>query len=157
MNELVNLMYRLWGSDKIRSTRAMNQYGLLLKGVESSDLQQIRELVTSGLDINNPCDDGASVLFSAVLYANVEVIRTLLELGADPNFQAVEPGLSVYADTPLDVAIQARCVMDWEKYNPIVHLLIDYGATGYVLEPGQEALSRQRALDWQQNGKQWEE
>lgn len=92
----------------------MSQYGLLLKAVETGNVQQIRVLASSGLDINyrlninSQCDDGASVLFSAVLHANVEVIRTLLELDADPNFQAVEPALSVYADTPLHVAIQAR-------------------------------------------------
>lgn len=150
------MIHRLWGSDKILRNQTMNQYDLLLKAVETSDVQQIRELATSGLDMNNPCDDGASVLFSAILIANVEVIRTLLELGADPNFRAVEPALTVYADTPLDVALQARVVMDWEKYNPIVHVLIDYGAIGPTFESGQEALIRQRALDWQQNGKQWE-
>lgn len=102
---------------------------LLYKAVKTSNVQQIRELAATGRDINAPCDNGASVLFVAILIANVEVIRTLLELGADPNFQAVEPALSVYADTPLDVAMQARLVMDWEKYNPIVQILIDYGAT----------------------------
>ena len=124
----------------------MSQYELLLKAVQTSDVHQIRELVSSGLDINhrfnipNSCDDGASVLFGAVLYANLEVIRTLLELGANPNFRAVEPALSVYADTPLDVAIQARLVMDWEKYNPVVQLLIDYGATGRNSKPLPESL-----------------
>lgn len=140
----------------------MNQYDLLLKAVETSNVQQIHELANSGLDINHRldihslCDDGASVLFSAVLHANVEVIRTLLELGADPNFRAVEPALTVYADTPLEVVLQARYLMDWEKYNPIVQLLIDYGASGHTIEPEKEALIRQRALDWQQNGKHWD-
>ena len=101
---------------------------LLYQAVETSDVQQIRKLATSGSDINTPCDNGATVLFLAVLKANIEVIRTLLELGADPNFQAAEPALSVYADTPLELALQARVVMDWEKYNPIVQLLIDNGA-----------------------------
>ena len=138
-----------------------NQYNLLLKAVETESVQQIRELASSGLDINyrlnihSRCDDGASVLFSAVLRGNVEVIRTLLDLGADPNFQAVEPALSIYADSPLDVAIQARNLMDWEKFDPVVHLLIDYGASGYTIEPEKETLIRQRSLDWQQNGKRW--
>ncbi|MBS1956080.1 MAG: hypothetical protein JST89_17990 [Cyanobacteria bacterium SZAS-4] len=140
----------------------MNLYDLLLKAVETCNVQQIRNLVTSGLDINyrldiqSRCDDGASVLFSATLHANEEVIRTLLELGADPNFTAVEPALSIYADTPLDVAIQARNLMDWEKYNPIVHLLIDHGASGYKIEPEKKTLIRQRALDWQQKRKRRE-
>jgi Ankyrin repeat len=140
----------------------MNQYELLLKAVEEGNVEQIRALASSGLDINcrlninSRCDDGASILFSAVLQANVEVIRALLALGADPNFQASEPALSIYADTPLDVALQARNLMNWEKFDPIVHLLIDSGARGYNIEPEKETLIRQRVLEWQQNGKQYE-
>jgi len=140
----------------------MNQYDLLLKAVEMSDVRQIRELASGGLDINHrldinsQCDDGASVLFSAVLHGNVEVVRALLELGANPNFEATEPALSIYADTPLNVAIQARNLMDWEKFDPIVHLLIKHGASGYSIEPDKESVIRQKSLDWQQNGKVWE-
>lgn len=49
--------------------------------VITSDVQQIRTLAESGFDINIRCADGASALFNAVLIANVEVVRTLLELG----------------------------------------------------------------------------
>ncbi len=62
----------------------------------------------------------------------------------------------MYADTPLEVVLQARYLMDWEKYNTIVQLLIDYGASDHTIEPEKEALIRQRALDWQHNGKRRE-
>lgn len=43
--------------------------------------------------------------------------------------------------------------MNWEKFDPIVHLLIEYDASGYIIEPEKETLIRQRAIDWQQYGK----
>jgi len=63
--------------------------------------------------------------------------------------------LMQHREIVVDLALQARVVMDWEKYNPIVHVLIDYGAIGPTFESEEEALIRQRALDWQQKGKQW--
>jgi hypothetical protein len=137
------------------ATSTLHPHDLLLEAVIRSDVQRIRDLANSGININSRCDDGASVLFNAVLSAKVEVIRTLLELGADPNFKAVEPALTVKAETPLDLALQARNLVNWDKYNPVVLLLIDYGATGYEIKPAKEALMHERALDWQQNGKRW--
>lgn len=149
-------LWRLWQFENARRTNpTINRYALLLKAVETGNLLEIRELVCSGLnvnyrlDIHSRCDDGASVLFGAVLYANLEVIRTLLELGADPNLQSIEPALTIYADTPLDVAIQARLLLDWEKYDAVVKLLIEYGAKGYDVSPEREAVIRQEALNWQ--------
>lgn len=136
-------------------TTTVYPHDLLLEAVIKNDVQRIRDLANSGIDVNSRCDDGASALFNAVLSANVEVVRALLELGADPNFQAVEPALTVRAETPLELALQARNLVNWEKYNPVVLLLIDYGASGYDIKPAKEALMHERALHWQQNGKRW--
>lgn len=136
-------------------TTIIYAYEFLLEAVIASDVQRIRDLANSGFDINIRCADGASVLFNAVLIANVEVVRTLLELGADPNFQAVEPALTLRAETPLELALQSRHLVNWQKYNPVVLLLIEYGASGYAITPEKEALLHERALDWQQHGKRW--
>ena len=53
----------------------------------------------------------------------------MLEHGADPNFLADEPAAFIYTDKPLELATQARFLMDWDKYHPIVKLLEEFGAT----------------------------
>jgi hypothetical protein len=52
----------------------------------------------------------------------------MLEHGADPNLQADEPAATIYTERPLDLALQARFLMNWDKYDPIVKLLERFGA-----------------------------
>ena len=57
------------------------------------------------------------------------MVQLLLEHGADPNYRAVEPAASIYTEKPLALARQARMLMNWDQYHPIVQLLEKFGAT----------------------------
>jgi hypothetical protein len=45
------------------------------------------------------------------------------------NQVAHEPAATSYAEKPLNPAGQARFLLDWDKYDPIVKLLEAFGAT----------------------------
>ena len=101
----------------------------LTTAVVENDLRKVTALIESGLDLNYRCDQGASALFGAILVGNPIVIRLMLEHGANPNLVADEPAATIYTEKPLDLARQARFLMDWDQYHPIVKLLEAFGAT----------------------------
>ena len=45
-----------------------------------------------------------------------------------PNAVAEEPAATIYAETPLNLAHQARYYMNDERYTPVIELLKQYGA-----------------------------
>lgn len=104
-------------------------YEQLMTAVVADNTNEVRRLIAMGIDLNHRCDQGASVLFGAILHGNPLVVRLFLEHGADPNLIADEPAASIYTDKPLALARQARFLMDWDKYAPIVGLLAEFGAT----------------------------
>jgi hypothetical protein len=74
----------------------------------------------------------------------------MLEHGADPNLVADEPPASIYTEKPLDLAHQARFLMDWDKYHPIVKLLEAFGATNDIGEVEKDSkIVALRAREWQ--------
>jgi ankyrin repeat protein len=91
----------------------------------------VRRIIEAGIDLNARIDVGASLLFGAILYGDEEIIRMMLEHGADPNFFADEPAATIYTEKRLDLALQARFLLDWDRYDPIVKLLESFGATDY--------------------------
>lgn len=101
----------------------------LMAAIANEDVVAVERIVESGIDLNVPCDQGATVLFGAVLHGNTDICHTLLVHGADPNFRAGEPACDVYAPKPLDLAMQARFLMDSDKSSPVVELLQRFGAT----------------------------
>ena len=102
----------------------------LLAAIADGQIEKAKCLIQTGVDLNAPCDHGASVLFSAILSGDVSLVRLMLELGADPNFVAEEPGATIYAEKPLELAEQARFLLSRDKYQPIAELLDQFGATG---------------------------
>src|SRR6267142_39472 len=84
--------------------------------------------IETGIDLNQPVDNGASPLFTAVLLGELPLVEAMLRCGADANFQALEPACDEYAPTPLDLAMQSRLLMDWDLFHPIVKLLLAHGA-----------------------------
>ena len=107
-------------------------------------------LIEKGIDLNYRCDQGASALFGAILQGNVSIIKLLLEHGADPNLVADEPTAIIYTEKPLDLAREARFLMDWDKYHPIVKLLEAYGATNDNGEAQNDSKAVElRAREWQ--------
>jgi ankyrin repeat protein len=103
----------------------------LLAAIDSNDLETASRLVTGDIDLNVPCADldGAPVLFFAILKGNYSMVQLMLEHGANPNYRADEAVASIYTEKPLDLARQARMLMDWETYHAIVKLLESFGAT----------------------------
>ena len=53
----------------------------------------------------------------------------MITKGQHPNLLADEPAATIYSEKPLDLALQASFLMDWDKYHPIVKLLESFGAT----------------------------
>ncbi|MBE9118938.1 ankyrin repeat domain-containing protein [Lusitaniella coriacea LEGE 07157] len=87
----------------------------LISAVTEGDIEAIRE-TAKGTNINAFDEDGVTALHTAVLTGQVEIIRTLLALGANPNILAEDDGW-----TPLMEAAQAG-------YADVVNLLIEAGA-----------------------------
>lgn len=125
-------------------------YEQLLTAGVANDVSAVTRLIESGIDLNNRCDQGASALFSAILAGNLNIVELLLENGADPNLVADEPAASIYTEKPLDLARQARFLMDWDRYHPIVKLLEAYGATNEIGEVESDSeVVELRARAWQ--------
>lgn len=103
----------------------------LLAAIDNDDVRKALEIITNDMDLNLPCAelDGAPVLFFAILKGNYSMVQLMLEHGANPNYRANEAVASIYTEKPLDLARQARMLMDWEKYHAIVKLLESFGAT----------------------------
>ncbi len=70
----------------------------LFKAAREGDLQEVRTLVGSGVDVNHTDGSGLSALFRASSKGHVEVIQTLLDAGAK---------LDVGIRSPLFMAMQA--------------------------------------------------
>jgi hypothetical protein len=86
------------------------------------------------------------------LAGDLEMVRPLLDLGADPNLEAEEPASRFYAPKALDMVMQAQFLMDWAKYTPVFALLLSHGASesgGQVPTPADTEIRRQRALERQ--------
>ena len=101
----------------------------LLGAIVNRDRKSVAVLIGTEKNLNEPIDQGATVLFAAILAGDTETVRLLLDAGADPNFVAAEPAATIYAQNPLDLALTARALMNWDVYHPIVLLLHRYGAT----------------------------
>ena len=129
-----------------------NLHGQLLTAIAEGDLIEAERLIRSGVDLNVRCDQGASALYAGILSGDVSLVRLMLEHGADPNILADEPAASIYTEKPLEMAMQARFLMDWDKYHPIVSLLEEFGATdvdGRVESESNFEVRERRAREWQ--------
>jgi ankyrin repeat protein len=126
----------------------------LLAAIDKDDVKKASQIIANGIDLNVPCAelDGAPVLFFAILKGNYSMVQLMLEHGADPNYRANEAVASIYTEKPLDLARQARMLMDWEKYHTIVNLLESFGATyedGQLESNDQFEKSQSEAKKWQ--------
>jgi len=103
----------------------------LLAAIDKDDVKKASQIIANGIDLNVACSelDGAPVLFFAILKGNYLMVKLMLEHGANPNYWADEPVATIYTAKPLDLARQARLLMDWDRYHAIVELLEKFGAT----------------------------
>ncbi len=63
--------------------------------IENDDLNQVKEFIDSGVDVNTPDADGDTPLTMASIFCNYNIVKLLLEAGADPNIPNSK------GDTPL--------------------------------------------------------
>lgn len=128
--------------------------GSLLWAVDNVDKDMVRSLLALGADVDERCDTGASVLFRALLAADLELVRLLLDAGADPNFVADDEAEIFYAPKPLDFVMQLQHLLDWDKHTPFFDLLIERGATdsdGHVPTQEEEAVRKAGSIELQKN------
>ncbi|OMI17612.1 ankyrin repeat domain-containing protein [Leptospira weilii] len=89
--------------------------GLLMGSIENNDLSGVRRYIEAGADVNSTFI-GPSPLYVAIDNVNVEIVRLLLEKGADTNEKNI-----FYGKSPLDLAIENENI-------EIVRLLLEKGA-----------------------------
>jgi hypothetical protein len=130
----------------------------VLDRLADDDANALSEATRACRDIDERLDDGESALFHAVLSGRAEFVDALLNSGADPNFRAAEPAEDMLARTPLELAQQARFLMDWDRYHPIAVLLQAHGARdadGCTDTPRQIEQIEARARAWQSGRVGW--
>ncbi|GJC98618.1 ankyrin repeat domain containing protein [Colletotrichum higginsianum] len=88
---------------------------VLVDSVLCQDAESVRLLLLFGADANSADKDGITPLFAAVEMNSLEMARTLLKYGADPNLSAGASQESPLAIAVIDVKVD------------FVHLLLTYG------------------------------
>jgi len=97
----------------------------LFDAIERGRPGLVRELIAEGMSVQDPCGkDGDTPLGSAMQRQDPEIVRALLEAGADPNKAHIPPILDAAHASRLD----------------IVELLLDAGADVTVRGPHKETL-----------------
>ncbi|KAJ8683496.1 hypothetical protein QAD02_019288 [Eretmocerus hayati] len=113
--------YQSWNGDNILGF--LNRYHVLdlnsgepplITGVVSGSQYAVTHMIRQGYDINIADDNGRTPLTAAIEHLDVEMVRLLLEEGADPNGAG-----GGHLQTPIIQALRAICI-------EIVDLLIDY-------------------------------
>ena len=61
-----------------------------LRAVVDGEINELRELILNGLDVNIIMDDGVTLLMEAVSEEDIEVVKALVDLGADVNIHREE-------------------------------------------------------------------
>ena len=97
--------------ERVYGTRErMQQYFKLKKAILKGNQKVIRELVAKGVSINGVPDDTPAPLFVAVNSGNVDLVKMMLELGADPQ-------VTFNGQTPLQSALQ-EAINILKLYDP---------------------------------------
>jgi ankyrin repeat protein len=100
----------------------------LLKAVIDEDLATVRQLVQAGADVNYFSSRSNSPLLAAIDTMNVELIRFLLDQGANPNPDA-QKGYTQPLNAAVDVAVQAFLNEEAASISKeTVELLVQYKA-----------------------------
>lgn len=100
-----------------KSKRPLRSDGALIAAVQDGDAKRVEQLLANGSDIHAPSTfQGYTALHLAVVKGELELVKRLLELGADPNRHADG------ARTVLPLALVHGCNLQ------IVDLLLEAGA-----------------------------
>lgn len=88
----------------------------LLVATRKSNIEQVKSLLAKGADVDAKSPYGATPLFFACDRSNAEIVKLLLEAGANPNIQD-----TFYKATPLGWA-------SGKGNAEVMRLLVEYGA-----------------------------
>ncbi len=102
---------------------------LLVKGIDAGDLEKVKKLLTLNrnlLEASCLCTDGRGPLVEATLVRNIEIMRYLLEQGADLNAKVEGPDQQFAGETALHIAAEYGT-------REMVELLVSYGANVNVI------------------------
>ncbi len=113
----------------------MQSFDKFYAALEQENVSEVKKLINDGFDLNKADEEGATVLFFAILQGNIKIVQLLLESGANADTIADEPAASIFTEKPLDLAQQLRFLTNWDKYHPIVKLLEKFGATDFEGRP----------------------
>jgi ankyrin repeat protein len=94
----------------------------------AGDIERVKELASHGADLEAYNENGNTPLHLAIENAGCEVVRTLLELGADVNRRTRDgfwTPLIHAVEVESDAAIQLQKPAD----NRVIQLLLEYGAS----------------------------
>lgn len=90
------------------------------------DVSSARRVISFGVDVNARDKEGLTPLLRAVMYGNIEVLRLLLEHGADASIRGAD-------DYPGEAGLIAVHAAAWAGREDIYSLLLDGGADPTVL------------------------
>lgn len=93
----------------------------LVSAVEKSNVEEVRKLISKRIFINNTNLNNKTALYWAIIRNNTEIVRLLIEKGADVNEKDMFGMLDMHNDTPLQHAAG-------EGNIAIVRLLLASGA-----------------------------
>ena len=131
----------------------MELFDKLADAIVQNNIVEVEQIISDSFALDETDEDGAPVLYTAIMHGNLQIVRLLLERGANPNFVAEESAAIIYAEKPLELVQGLRFILDWDKYQPLSNLLVEFGATD---SEGQTDISEvdlkvleQRARAWQ--------
>ena len=127
----------------------------LLQAIENDDAPKVREILSSGVNVNSENDGGEFPLETACWHGNKEIVELLIENGADVNYAdegefrtalmmashhghaeivqlLLKHGADVNAEDDYNATSLTRAAE--EGHLEIVHLLLEYGANPNVRE-----------------------
>ncbi len=100
----------------------------LVTAAADGDLAAVSELLAEGADVNADNGFGVTPLYTAADWGNLELVRLLLEHGADPDSSPPSRGRSPWGKTPLMLAaISNTDVRAPEARAEIIRLLVEKG------------------------------
>ena len=118
--------------------------GALLLATRKEELDEVRTLVAAGEPIDSPSSyDGYTPLFIAAVKGHEEAIRTLLELGADPNRPADSGAVALLVALVHDASLDCLRLLVDGGANPAAVNHVGFGALHVVAET-----NHPRALSW---------
>ena len=100
----------------------------LVVAAATDDLAEVEALISRGADVNADNGFGVTALYSAADWGRHELVRLLLENGANPDSNPTSRGRSPWGKTPLQLAAGSNTdVAAPDARAEIVRLLVEHG------------------------------